>query len=167
MNDSKKGSTAQVVIITVIATLVVVGILWIVFKSATVPTQTTSLAVSQSPQSTSSVNQNLFDESQNDSNCKDIAIHAVSVDNQEYVGKKTFSLMESTYNNSLNNCYYEIEENADDNSYYALNLMVAPDDSFIASCIYNTDGVEICSGLNSATIDETQFENLVTQYLGN
>lgn len=161
MPEKNQKSSVGIIIATVIVTLIVVGIAWLVLSSnKSIPTTTP-------PQATSSVNQTLFNESQNESNCKEIAVEAVNSDDQEYIGKKNFSLSKSAYNNSLNGCYYETDEIQADNSYYALNLMSAPDNTFIASCDHYSDGTDLCYGTSSVEISETQFDNLVTHYLGN
>jgi Na+-transporting methylmalonyl-CoA/oxaloacetate decarboxylase gamma subunit len=149
-----------------IVVIILIAVVYFIGQYMNPQSQSVPAPTSQSPQPTPSVNQNLFNESQNESNCKEIAVEAVNSDNQEYA-KKNFLLSQSAYNNSLNGCYYETDEIQDDNSYYALNLMSAPDDAFIASCAHYSDGADLCYGTSSVEISETQFDNLVSYYLGN
>jgi hypothetical protein len=182
MIEKNQKSPVGIIIGTVAATLIVVGIAWLVLRSsspqnsssqsiqpAVTPTQTTSSPVSQSSQQTpTTVNQNLVSEGTNGLNCKSFADQAASLDQSKSNGQ-IFSVLQSHYSQSLNQCYYELSISNPIADSLSTDIRSAPNDDWIAECstgVYPPPQL-FCTEHNVGRITQQQFQQLETEYLTN
>jgi hypothetical protein len=180
MIEKNQKSPVGIIIGTVAATLIVVGIAWLVLKpsspqnssdqsvlSTVASTQTTSPIVNQLPQSTSSINKNVALNSLAQAVCNG---YATQYNNSLKV--LSSAVDKANFNVSLNNCYYSMT------TFYASGV--------VDHDLFDHGGLDLIAECTQSSADPTgrtycyrdypqpaigitqqQFTDLETYYLGN
>ena len=117
-------------------------------------------------QTPTTVNQNLVSEGTNGLNCKAFADQAASLDQSKSNGQ-IFSVLQSHYSQSLNQCYYELSISDPIADSLSTDIRSAPNDDWIAECstgVYPPPQL-FCTEHNVSRITQQQFQQLVLQFL--
>ena len=129
----------------------------------------TNQGAGQSSQKTpTTVNQNLVSEGTNGLNCKAFADQAASLDQSNSNGQ-TFSVLQSHYSQSLNQCYYELSISDAADGSLSTDIRSAPNDDWIAECstgVYPPPQL-FCTEHNVGRLTQQQFQQLESEYLTN
>jgi uncharacterized protein (UPF0333 family) len=119
-------------------------------------------------QTPTTVNQNLVSEGTNGLNCKAFADQVATLDQSKSNGQ-VFSVLQSHYSQSLNQCYYELSISDPIADSLSTDIRSAPNDDWIAECstgVYPPPQL-FCTEHNVSRITQQQFQQLETKYLTN